>query len=538
MWFTVQMKRLTTLLTLLFGLISVSTAAPLRIELVDESGAPIPARISVRAAGAEVAPPETAVVLPIGDERWLYAQGTVVVDVPAGAVELRAERGLEYRRVKRQITVPASGATERIVLSRWIDMRSRGYGSGENHLHEGANRLAAMLPAEDLDFGTSLSWWNGPDAERAAPEGKDAVHTLGRDAHLAPTSVFDAEVEYDWGAVYLTGGSRPVAVASDPRRPNLPYIRDARSAGSIVHYQAGWSREVLLDALLGEVDVVNVTNNLFHMHRFLPRGRYSNLLELDGFPIYPDTPEGMYRMNTETYYRLLNLGLRLAAGAGSATGAKENPPGFNRAYVRVNKNASISDFYRAWAEGRNFVTNGPILDLRTGTGEMPGDTISLSKQGGEVTLRIAAEADMPLETLEVIVNGEVRHAFDVKGKRKLAGEARIDVRQGAWIAVRATARDDLLSDAELARYSDGSDDELLRVRPSRLRFAHTSPVYITVDGRGPAVTQSFAEAERMLAAFEQFATRTAEPALLPALLRDVETARAKLSARSKEALPR
>ncbi len=532
------MKRLTTLLALAFGLTCVSSAAPLRIVLVDESGASIPARILVLTAGGEAMPPEAAVVMPIGDDRWVYAQGTVVVDVPAGAVELRAERGLEYRRIKRQITVPAAGATERVVLSRWIDMRSRGYARGENHLHEGAERLAAMLPGEDLDFGTSLSWWNGPDAERAAPAGKESIHRLGRAPHLVPTSVFDAEVEYDWGAVYLTGGSRPVTVASDPRTPNLPYIRDARAAGSVVHYQAGWSREVLVDALLGLVDVVNVANNLFHMHRYMPRGRYSNLLELEGFPVYPDTPEGMYRMNTETYYRLLNLGLRLAAGAGSATGVKQNPPGFNRAYVRVNEDASLAQFYRAWAEGRNFVTNGPILDLRSGTGERAGDTIALTKQGGEVTLHVAAEADTPLQTLEVIVNGEVRHAFDAVGKQSLAGEVRIDVRQGAWIALRATARDDLLSDAELARYSAGSDDELLRVRPNRLRFAHTSPIYVTVDGRGPAVAASFAEAERMLTAFEQFARRMAAPALLPELLRDVTTARDKLRARSKEALPR
>ena len=40
----------------------------------------------------------------------------------------------------------------------------------------------------------------------------------------------------------------------------------------------------------------------------------------------PNTPEGMMRMNTDTYYRLLNCGLRLAAGAGSATGAATHGP--------------------------------------------------------------------------------------------------------------------------------------------------------------------------------------------------------------------
>jgi hypothetical protein len=100
-----------------------------------------------------------------------------------------------------------------------------------------------------------------------------------------------------------------------------------------VSYQGGWSREVALDALLGHVHVVNVCNNNFHLHQFQPRSRYSNLLEVDGFPVYTDTDLGMMQMNTDTYYRLLNWGLHLATGAGSACGVKQNPVGYNRAYV-------------------------------------------------------------------------------------------------------------------------------------------------------------------------------------------------------------
>ena len=39
----------------------------------------------------------------------------------------------------------------------------------------------------------------------------------------------------------------------------------------------------------------------------------------------------------------------------------------------------------------------------------------------------------------------------------------------------------------------------------RLRFAHTSPIYITVGGKGARVPDSVAEAEKMLDAFERFA---------------------------------
>ena len=102
---------------------------------------------------------------------------------------------------------------------------------------------------------------------------------------------------------------------AEPGRPNLDYLRHAIDAGAIVHYQGGWSREVLLDSLLGCVHTVNVCNNNFALHRFQPRSGYSNLLEDPNFPVYPDTDVGMLQLNTDTYYRLLNCGLRLAAGA-------------------------------------------------------------------------------------------------------------------------------------------------------------------------------------------------------------------------------
>lgn len=158
------------------------------------------------------------------------------------------------------------------------------------------------------------------------------------------TSIYDAELEHDWGAVYLQHMQHPLLLPSQKDRPNVDYLKYAVAEGAIVHYQGGWSREVGLDALLGLVHTVNVCNNNFHMHRFQPRKRYSNLLEVEGFPIYPDTELGMMQMNTETYYRLLNWGLRLAAGAGSATGVKQVPVGYNRAYVQVDRAATLRQF--------------------------------------------------------------------------------------------------------------------------------------------------------------------------------------------------
>ncbi|MDO8544249.1 MAG: hypothetical protein Q7S40_27740 [Opitutaceae bacterium] len=258
--------------------------------------------------------PNNAVELEIFSERWFMSDGEVSLEVPVGAVEVRIERGLEYRRFKQTFDVPPEGLTRRPVIESWIDLRARGYRSAENHVHVDTRRLAAMLACEDLDFGSSLTWWRGPDPKRPIPPGDGHVRVLTFAGRRSPTSIYDAELEYSWGAAYLTGAIRPLSIEPVPERPNLDYLRAGVKAGAIVHYQGGYSREVLLDALLGVVHTVNVCNNNFGLHSFQPRSRNSNLLRVDGFPVYDDTPEGMMKLNMESYYRLLNCGLRLAAG--------------------------------------------------------------------------------------------------------------------------------------------------------------------------------------------------------------------------------
>jgi hypothetical protein len=54
--------------------------------------------------------------------------------------------------------------------------------------------------------------------------------------------------------------------------------------------------------------------------------------------------------------------------------------------------------------------------------------------------------------------------------------------------------------------------------PTRLRFAHTSPVYVTVVGKGPRVESSVEEARKMLAGFKRFARRQADEKYLAEIL--------------------
>jgi hypothetical protein len=488
--------------TFLQALAAAPAAAGMtRLNVADRAtGKPLAARVLIRDdEGRDYVPPG-ALEVPLWRDRWFVAGGPI--DLPErGGCTFRVEHGTEYRPVK---TRDAS-----IALERWIDMRRLGYASGENHLHVPAGLLVRMMDAEGLDFGASLHWWNGPKLDMAP------------DADTSRVSVYDAEVENPWGAVYINGLKQSLTIAWDARRSNLPFVREARRQGALICYQGGWSREVLVDALCGLVDVVNVCNNNFHRYRYQPRAQDSNLLQVQGLPTYPNTAEGMMLLNMESYYRLLNCGLRLAAGAGSATGAKSTPAGYNRAYVRAGRKPGIADFRKAWRRGRNFVTNGPMIFLTAGGSRGPGDTIALPANGGTIALHARAVCDQPLRSLEIVVNGEVA----ASGVSEI--ETRLAIRQGGWIAARATAEDRFLDDVELARYhtETGRGGE----KPTRLRFGHTSPVYITCGGAGARVERSVAEARRMLDGFERFARAASRDPYRAEILAALPTARARLA---------
>lgn len=525
----VSLLRVSFFLVLLMHAVSAASASrPFELTVVDESGDLLPCRVLVKTDQGQCVVATNATTLETGRDLWFMSPGRAKLSIPSGRVLLRVEHGPEYICFKRWIDVPEVGAQKTVRLRRWVNMMRHGYLSGENHLHVDSTQLAPMLVVEGLDFGSSLTWWRGPDLRRPIPPGDGQTRLLtfaGRGVHA---SIYDAELEYHWGAAYIQNLPGPMPITAEPGRPNLDYLKHAAEAGAIVHYQGGWSREVLLDALLGCVHTVNVCNNNFALHRFQPRSQYSNLLEVDGFPVYPDTEEGMLRMNTDTYYRLLNCGLKLAAGAGSATGVKQAPVGYNRTYVRAPADATIEEFYEAWKRGSNFVTNGPMLWLSTESGHRPGDTIELAQGGDSIGVRLEVLSDQPLRTVELIVNGEVAETIDIDQPKQTEAVRQLRIEAGSWIAARCTARDDLLTDDELTTYAGQGTNAKFGVAPSRLRFAHTSPIYVAVAGRGPVVRRSVEEALQMLDGFEAFALDNADAAYRKPILSAVDEARVRL----------
>ncbi|HEY8195520.1 MAG TPA: hypothetical protein VIG04_00975, partial [Gemmatimonadales bacterium] len=118
----------------------------LALTVIDRvSGRPVPARVSVEGAdGRSLAPDDAWRYADDGFDRrqrkieygYFHIRGSSVVTAPAGRLTVEVSRGLEYRVVRRTISVrPDSTASLRIVLERLVDLPATGWYSADLHVH-------------------------------------------------------------------------------------------------------------------------------------------------------------------------------------------------------------------------------------------------------------------------------------------------------------------------------------------------------------------------------------------------------------------
>ncbi len=164
------------------------------------------------------------------------------------------------------------------------------------------------------------------------------------------------------------------------------------------------------------------------------------------------------------YYALLNCGFDLMPSAGTASGVHPVPLGFGRVYVYQPGGFDFDHWMKGLEEGQSFVTTGPMLDVRFNA-QLPGTRFRT--EGGEgLQLRVSGVAKwyQPIESIEIIVNGEIVQTIESRSSAADDGKtsfvANVGIRGSSWVAVRC-----------FARMPDG-----------RLRFAHTAPVHVEVPG--------------------------------------------------------
>ncbi len=210
--------------------------------------------------------------------------------------------------------------------------------------------------------------------------------------------------------------------------------------------------------------------------------------------IHDGGSEGSYE---DVFYPYLNAGFRVPFSSGTDWGVYD----FSRVYVPRAGAVTSAGFLRSLAEGRSFITNGPLLEWAV-DGRGSGETLALAVPGN-VRLRGRAAGRDDFVALEVIWNGRVIQRVPTARASDGSFAAEIDASLPApgpgWFALRVPAT---LPYNDRSAFTGPGANVF-----GKALFAHTSAVYVTVGGRGvrepEAVAQLVHEARAAIARIEE-----------------------------------
>ena len=392
--------------------------------------------------------------------------------LPPGPTRIRVTRGLETRAVEKVLDLrPGAAAEVTFSLERVVDLRQRGWYAGDSHAHmqHGEKTIpvdfdfvALTAQAEDLHYLSLCQAW---PMEDPTPEKLEAEFRQRSTAHCVLTWNLEAPKNYFKGdAGRCLGHCWTVALRG--RIPEGGDVIQNLLAASAWDYEsakpslANFESHQLIHAQGGAVFYSHPlrwwTGSWGGQGGYPKREqmRISNMaveLPLDTLigPTYDGldviTGGGEFSANAkafELWALLLNHGYRLAATA-SSDSCFDRPggavPGTPRTYTYLTNGFSLAAVARALAEGRTFVTTGPLL-LATIDGMPPG--VSLPADNQRHTLKIEAWASGAdtggLRRLEVWRKGTNFQRIDV-APATVSYQTNLPIWEGetSWYCVRA-----------------------------------------------------------------------------------------------------
>lgn len=302
--------------------------------------------------------------------------GDFVAELPVGSYTLTAERGKEYIPISLKLSVSEQkNRLQKIVLPlhRWTNMASRGWYSGETHVHRTVAELPTLMLAEDLNVTFPLTAWvtdsrDTPLRNNKNPDPVPFAELIKVDAtHV----IWPVNTEYEiftvngnrhtLGAVFVLNHREALRMATPPV---TPIAEEARRQGGILELDKhNWPWSMMLVPVM-KVGLFELTNNHiwrtgFQFRSWYPEytGEYMNIDKVEG----AFTERGWIDFGFKNYYALLNCGFDMKPTAGTASGVHPVPLGFGRVYVKIDGQFSYEKWLQGLMEGRSFVTTGPML---------------------------------------------------------------------------------------------------------------------------------------------------------------------------------
>jgi TolB protein len=437
-----------------------------------DTGQLTPARFYLNAADGKTYAPETAfhrIAPRAAREDFFHSEGHFVVAVPAGELVVEAVKGsVEYWPALTKVEIKPNATTRvELPLRRLANMNALGWWSGSDHVH--------------MNYGGNLR--NTPEYMQLEARAEGLNHVGWKIANK-DNRVFDTDY-FQGNPLHPLSNAQELLSIGEEYRPswyghvsfinltkhlispfsigyegtgvaslypsNTDMFRLAQNQGAIGGYVHPWSEEPTraseyrgaqtypVDAALGAFEYLEVLTNA-DRHRF----------------------------TAKVWHRSLNCGFKVTASAGedSILNLPATPIiGSARLYAYLGPTLTWAGWVEAVRKGRTFVTNGPLLQF-TVNQEMPGGEIRLPATGGSVTVQGKVDSIVPLQTLEVIFNGQVVESIPLSGDRRSATFTKaIPVTRSGWFTLRTAGR--------------GVQHPVDDAYP----VAETSPVYVYVGDR-------------------------------------------------------
>jgi TolB protein len=451
----------------------------LRVDLVDRAGGrPLAARVSVMGPDGRFYAPDGAwrhadEMFVRGASRFEYgyfhARGHAELAVPAGRLRVEVSRGPEYSVSLAQVDVAAGAvATLRAALAHLVDLPAKGWRGADLHVHMnycGAYRndpkhLLFQADAEGLHLVENLI----VNKEQRIP---DIAYFSNRpDPASRPDLLLFHSQEYHtsfWGHTALLGlrdhfimpgyASYVNTPAASAYPTNAAIFDLAHAQGAVTGYvhpfdtrpdpydeKEPLTYEMPVDVALGKMDYFEVMGFSDHL------------------------------ITSDIWYRLLNCGFRVPAGAGTDAmmnyASLRGPLGLVRAYVHTGPRFTHDTYLAGLKAGHTFVTNAPVLEF-TVEGAGPGDVVRRPAGRHVLKAQVAMTSPVPIDHVEIVQDGkvvaQVPMTVDGKGARATVP---ITVEHGGWVLLRA--------------WSEAPAWPILDLYP----FGSTSPVYLEVGEGG------------------------------------------------------
>lgn len=457
------------------------------VKVVDDTGAPVAARVDITPRGGAAAPSIPSYVA-LGRDPWetgrlalwLVPGETGRVALPAGDYHATAMRGPTYEMDDLDFTV-TEGADSPLVLTIARAVDTSGWSAVDPHTHAfwsqdsdvSYEQRVRQAAASDLDLIVlSDHAFVGHAGDLPEELGVDAITTPidGQEVTTFEYGHFNAfPLRYDhdalsWGAVYEHG--RPGTELFDAMRAQHP--------GDVliqVNHPRGSAFQAYFDSI-GYDAVADVA-------RAFPE-RWTDdwdLLEVFNGTCLDDAHNALAMKD---WVAMNDNGYKKTLSTGSDTHAWDRQVGVPRTWVHVERAAVAADAdaliapYRA---RRAFVSCGPFLRVETAGGAELGDLVGVDVDGA-VALHVVVEAPswMAVDVVRVRVNGVVAVERAV-GEEKVAPREHRSVRFDETLTVTPEA------DAWVTVEVEGNTDMrpyMAGVRP----FAMTNPLDVDADGDG------------------------------------------------------